>query len=60
MAEVKGKTDIAVLTKEKEALEEAMERATALGQPQLITVGDERFVVSDDGVSRIIEPVTSK
>lgn len=46
-----------VLTDEREAVEEAMEKATETGEPQIVTVGKERFIVKDPGrVGREIEP----
>ena len=46
-----------VLTDECRAVEEAMEMATETGEPQVVTVDKEKFIVKDPGrVGREIEP----
>lgn len=45
------------LIDEREAVEETMKRATEEGRPQEVTVGQERFIVTDPGrVGREIKP----
>lgn len=46
-----------VLTDERRAVEEAMERVTETGEPQKVVVADKEFLVKDPGrVGREIEP----
>ena len=46
-----------VLTDERRAVEEAMERATETGEPQKVKVDGKEFVIKDPGrVGREIEP----
>ena len=47
-----------VLTDERKAVEEAMARATEEGEPQVVNVGRERFVVTDPGyIGREVKPL---
>ena len=47
-----------VLRDERRAVEEAMAKATEEGEPQIVTVNKEGFIVKDPGrVGREIEPV---
>ena len=45
-----------VLTDERQALEEAMDKATETGEPQPVTVDGKQYIVKDPGPGRIVEP----